>query len=942
MKTTGTSLLLLGLLAGLAPAQAPHEPADDPALWAFQAMRRTPPPEVQDRDFSRNPVDRFVLDRLQREGLAPAPRADRRTLLRRATFTLLGLPPTVEQLDAFLSDPRDTDAAFAAVVDELLASPHYGERWARHWLDLARYSDSNGLDENLAFANAWRYRDWVVKALNADMPYRQFATMQLAGDQMPEAATDPDCHVATGFLALGPRMLAEQDKDKLQLDVVDEQVDLVGRTFLGLTIGCARCHDHKFDPVPTSDYYALAGIFRSTKNFEHLGHVSAWLERPVETAEAGALRKEREAAAAEAERQLAATERAIRAQAQETLAATSADYLLAAEAMRATMQRHQAEDAARTNLRADAKRYGSAECTVLHSGQGGEQFVEFELRVPSPGSHVLAVRYAAEQSRPMRLLLDGKEVAPEVLKETTGGWMPQHQQWRTVATLDLPNASHVLRLERQDAIPHLDQFVLLPQDRLPVGLLPGSVMLAALDLVEAREPVLAAWIDPQGVSAAPADGVAAAVAREVLGEGTAAGDRAALANRHQQLFVRAAAAFLAARRAEADPTKDVKLADPVLEACAQLLFGKGGWFALRAEELARTLPGAEADRLASARLAAERARAAVPPAPPTAMCVRDDSIVDLPVMMRGNHLAPAPQPTPRGFLSVTAGLVAPPVLPKDRSGRLELAQWMFDPEHPLTARVMVSRIWQGHFGHGLVRSPSNVGPRGDKPSHPELLDWLAREFQAQGWSLKAMHRLVLTSRTWQQQVVANPAAALKDPDNRLLWSQHRRRLDAESARDAVLAVAGTLDRTLGGNLLQAGNRDYVTNDQSGNRARYEAPRRALYLPIIRNAMYDWFTAFDYGDPSVHIEQRPASATALQALQLMNSPLVMAQADAMATSLAQGSPEERIRAIWRHALLRDPAPEEQAAARTFLGAADPADWSRLCHAVICTNEFLYLD
>ncbi|MEY4672569.1 MAG: Xanthan lyase precursor [Planctomycetota bacterium] len=940
MRTKGTSLLLLGLLAGLVPAQEHKVPGSGTDHWAFQPMRRTVPPEVKDPEWSRNPVDRFVSDRLQREGLSPAPRADRRTLLRRATHTLLGLPPTEQQLDAFLADPRDTDTALAGLVDELLASPHYGERWARHWLDLARYSDSNGLDENLAFASAWRYRDWVVEALNADMPYRDFVTMQLAGDQLPGAATDPDCQVATGFLSLGPRMLAEQDKEKLQLDVVDEQVDLVGRTFLGLTLGCARCHDHKFDPVPTSDYYAIAGIFRSTKNFEHLGHVSAWLEQPVETAEAAALRKERTAAAKAAEESLAATERSVREQALQVLGSSAADHLAAADALRGRMVLRQAEEATRTNLRKDANNWGSAECTVLHSGRGGEQFVEFELEGLSPGPHVLVARYAAQDSRPMRLLLDGTVVAENALGGTTGGWKPDHQRWRTVATLDLRGPRHLLRLERKDAVPHLDQFALLPSGALPGHLLTGAVVHAALDLVEGREPVLQPWLAPKDTAAEGDNSPAALARRELLG-GAPPADGSLLAS-YRDLFARTTTEWLRARQAESDPNKDVTPADPLLAACATLLFGKDGWFALPADELVRVLPVTEGERVASARMAAERARAAVPPAPPTAMCVRDDTVVDLPVMNRGNHLTPAAQPTARGFLSITASLVPPPELPKDRSGRLQLAEWMFAPEHPLTARVMVSRIWQGHFGHGLVRSPSNVGPRGDTPSHPELLDWLAREFQASGWSLKAMHRLLLTSRTWQQQVVANPEAELKDPDNRLLWSQHRRRLDAESARDAVFAVAGTLDRTVGGSLLQAGNRDYVTNDQSGNRARYDAPRRALYLPIIRNAMYDWFSAFDYGDPSVHLEQRPSSATALQALQLMNSPMVLAQADALAARLGDGTVDERIHRAWRAVLARSAEPEELAGARSFLGTGDAAAWSRLCHALFCTNEFLYLD
>ncbi|MHC5543931.1 DUF1549 domain-containing protein, partial [Singulisphaera rosea] len=251
-------------------------------LWSFRAVSDPAVPEVEDKTWSRSPLDRFILEKLEGSGLKPAPEADKRTLIRRATFDLIGLPPTPEEIDAFLAD--DSEEAFAKVVDRLLASPHYGQRWGRHWLDVARYADSNGLDENTAYGNAWRYRDYVIAALNADRPYDEFLIEQLAGDLLPAQGPQAEVHrrwIATGFLSLGPKSLAEVDEKKMVMDIVDEQLDTVSRTFMGLTLGCARCHDHKFDPISTADYYALAGIFQSTKTMDSLKKLAKWHEHSL-------------------------------------------------------------------------------------------------------------------------------------------------------------------------------------------------------------------------------------------------------------------------------------------------------------------------------------------------------------------------------------------------------------------------------------------------------------------------------------------------------------------------------------------------------------------------------------------------------------------------------------------------------------------------------------
>jgi hypothetical protein len=320
----------------------------------------------------------------------------------------------------------------------------------------------------------------------------------------------------------------------------------------------------------------------------------------------------------------------------------------------------------------------------------------------------------------------------------------------------------------------------------------------------------------------------------------------------------------------------------------------------------------------------------------------------VPVHIRGSHLNQAPQAEPRGFPALLAECAPPPAIPERASGRLQFAQWLADPRNPLFARVMTNRIWQGHFGQGLVRTPSNFGLRGEPPTHPELLDWLARRFQAEGWSIKALHRLVMLSSTYRMSSEAAPGAGERDPENRLLAHQNRRRLEAEAVRDSLLAASGRLDPALGGSLLPTKNGDYVTNDQSADAAQYQSTRRSIYLPVIRNAVYDLFSTFDYADPSMAIEARSSTTDPSQALLLLNSPLAVGESRAFARSL----PAERaLDELWQRAYQRPPREAERARAQAFIadhlahdgsGEARERAWESLCRALCASNEFLYLD
>ncbi len=447
---------------------------------------------MQRRDWPRSPIDHFILAKLEGAGLNPAPPASKRTLIRRATFDLTGLPPTVEEVNAFLAD--DSMDAFARVVDRLLASPRYGERWGRHWLDVARYADSNGLDENLAYASAYRYRDYVIDAFNRDKPFNRFVQEQIAGDLLaPEAPDRPfEGLIATGFLCLGAKMLAEDDPMKMQMDIIDEQVDTIGRAFLGLTLGCARCHAHKFDPIPTEDYYALAGIFKSTKTMENFSVVASWQERPLATTEALEVQQEHQRKIADKQGEI---NRLIEKANKRLLgdARTHAgDYFTAAvlqqewAALLKTAkpigadpqaiadrgaQVIEAENYTRGNVVKDTTTYGQGIGVIYNKGEL-PNVAEYDVPVEAAGIYQLEIRYAAAESRAVQVSINGELVKSEAAGSVTGSWNPDTQAWEIVGLFAFKSGLNTLRLERAQPFPHIDKLLVVPArdaDGKPLG-----------------------------------------------------------------------------------------------------------------------------------------------------------------------------------------------------------------------------------------------------------------------------------------------------------------------------------------------------------------------------------------------------------------------------------------------------------------------------------------
>jgi cytochrome c553 len=659
--------------------------------WSFQPLTHAAPPQVKQADLLRNPIDAFIQARLEAAGLSPSPLADKATLIRRVSLDLTGLPPTVSEVDAFLSDSRED--AYDRLVDRLLSSPHYGERWGRHWLDVAHYADSNGYTIDGA-RSIWKYRDWVIDAFNRDLPFDEFTIDQLAGDLLPGASRDQ--LIATGFQR--NTMVNEEggtDKEQFRVEAVVDRISTTGSAFLGLTLGCARCHDHKFDPIDTADYYGLAGIFKSSRAMENYKKVARWHENVL----------------------------------------------------------------------------------------------------PSPATDALKAEYDAK-----------------------------------------------LAAKKQE----IEEFIAKADEQVRTDATAGASLPEKLETLYPKET------------------------------------KAALKK-------------------------------------------------LRDEQTALQKN---------------------PPDLPAAMGATEADVADMAIRIRGN---------PQKLGEVAARHVPPalrgPAAPQftmTESGRRELAQWLIDPEHPLTSRTLVNRVWRWHFGEGLVRTPDNFGLLGEKPTHPELLDWLARRFVADGWSIKSLHRMILSSATYQQGSGFGVQGSV-DPENRLFGRANVRRLEAEAVRDALLAVSGQLDAQMGGSLLTVKNRGYFFDHTSKDMTDYSSRRRSLYLPVVRNNVYVVFQLLDFPDPAIPSGDRSTTTIAPQALLMLNSDLMIDAAANLADRVLANADknEVRFRNLYEIAYGRPAMTAEIVAGTEFVAAAEksitatePSQrqrevWSALCQTILAANEFVYV-
>jgi hypothetical protein len=790
----------------------------DKNFWAFKPIAHVNPPATNNKEWDANPIDRFILANLKKEGLQPAAPASKTVLLRRATFDLTGLPPTEKELADFLADKSPN--AFEKVVDRLLASPRYGERWGRHWLDAMRYADSTGSDEDHRYPHAWRYRDYVIKAFNDDMPYNQFVREQLAGDIL---AADPNSGVgyrgiiATGFLALGKKALAQKDLPLKRYDVVDDQIDVTAKAFLGLTVTCARCHDHKFDPIATKDYYAMAGMFASTLSYEK-GEDGDPVQTPLVPAGQFESFRKQWSDYLGVERQIAKIvdfDRDAKKNRDEQEAKMPA-YMLAA-------YRVYAKNEQLTQVAADTK---------------------LDEKQLSRWVGYLSVKTRPELARWRAATdTDRKQIADQYQEDFRKGAYQYDQDlsWWKTARASYPSAGKVAGPRPQ-----------ADKNQYPF--------------------FYAAWIDSKGPI---------------------------YRSRDEQI------ATLAPEKATEVRTLLAKSAD-----------------------LERTLPTEEV---------------------PMACAVKEGPIIDQKVFLRGDYHNlgdPVARTTP-AILSLNDPA---PAVTTD-SGRLEFANWIVDKRNPIASRVMVNRIWQGHFADGIVRTPDNFGKLGDRPSNPELLDYLATQFMENGWSIKKMHRLIMLSKTYQMSAEFNQETKSKDPEDRLVSHFPSRRLDIEEIRDAYLAMGGDLDLTMGGTLDPGVGTDGETSSTRISMNPESTNRRSIYLPLRRSNLPTLYMLFDFGDATSPEGKRNPTTVATQALFVMNSPMVMREAKAVASRVLKQNTKNarRMEEVYLTILDRRPDPSEVDAGLTYIQSLrqkwndidEVKAWQSFCHALMASNEFMYV-
>jgi len=962
-------------------------------FWAFQPVQSPNLPGTTRAEWPQTFIDHFVLAKLEAKGLSPSAPADRRTWLRRVSFDLTGLPPTLQEIDHFLAD--DSPQARQTVVERLLASPHYGEKWARHWLDLVRFGETKGHEFDPDVPDAWRYRDYLIRAFNQDLAYDQFVREHIAGDLLPRQRLAPDgthwdTPLATGFYALGEERNAADDVGQVRADRIDNQIDVYGKTFLGLTIGCARCHDHKFDPISTKDYYALAGVMHSTQV------VQQSLDSPARVRRMENISEEM----VEVNGQVASMMRTARLERKHEIEA----YLLAAAAIIA------AEDSPRRG--SDAPKpssFGLDSSTVL-------RWVEVLKRAENEPDNVFYP--LAHLAKPLPRNQQGTTFAERVaqMRGVLKGWAakadPSHPEnsergdlvfadfegqdygdWRALGPAfgEAPSRYHAPNLplsgyqgnglansfaggsdewvgtltsqsfamekpylhvriagseRRTNRVAHGQLFfALVTSGRFRPVTADGTGALHWKTINVKRTPGQVSYIEivdrardahivvdkivfsdsqePPPLASAPNPRVVEMMASEDINslEELAAG--------YQDLLVDVLAnppSDEAGKWLAGAVSPDGKLEDPTL------LVG-------------------ESKRSALEKLQNERAELGDSiPASAFGILNADDTPRNARLHIRGSHTELGEE-VPRRFLTVLSN-GSPPF--SKGSGRLELAELTADRHNPMTARVMVNRVWKHYFGKGIVATVDNFGNTGRRPTHPKLLDALAWSFMQSGWSIKDLQRSIALSSTYAMSSEIDPHAAKVDGDNTLLHHMPVRRLEAEAVRDSILAVTGTLDGTLYGPSVTP----FISPYQDGRGKPQSGPldgdrRRSIYVKVQRNFINPFFLAFDYPTPVLTRGRRTVSTVPSQALILMNNAFVTRQAEKWADRTIAAHPgwNERIESMFLGAFGRPAEASDLADATAFLqqqltayasdGRDDYRAWADLAHVLINSKEFIFI-
>jgi len=832
--------------------------------WAFLPPSSPTPPAVKNGAWVTNPIDAFILAKLEQNGLTPAAPAEKTALLRRLTYDLTGLPPTPAEVQAFLAD--SSPQAYENVVDRLLKSERYGEHWARHWLDVVRYADTNSFERDGPKPHAWRYRDYVIRALNTDKPYDQFVREQLAGDELPGASTD--AIIATGFYRLGQWDDEPADRLLALYDGFDDIITTTAQGFLGLTVNCARCHDHKIDPITQADYYSMLAFFQGvTPN----GYANPNVERPIfendaaRTAYQTAAREHRESLDA-----LQARVQSIEKEFRDQLSKQDQDLDhpdmddLEYRFYRDTWQKLPNFDALKPETVAKLERPYFDISPATREFSFGFVFVG-TLKVPADGEYTFIV----DSDDGSRLTVDGKEI---ILHDGIHGT--------------------------------------------------GKPQLAKVTLKQGRTPIRMDYF--QGPSGA------------------------------KELIVKWSGPGFEQRYLSAMTEDGLKLADRR---------GKRRDFVALMKSQGPTVLGAERHKEYTNLVNQLEELKRHKPNSSYALCVTETgpNPAETFILKRGNPQAQGEKVVP-AFLSPLGGgkasIPAPAPDAKTSGRRLALANWIVSPENRLSSRVMVNRVWQHHFGRGIVRSPNNFGLLGDTPTHPELLDWLAARFIQEGWHLKPLHKLIVMSSTYRMSSRPNPDAHGKDPLNNLFWRYDMRRLSAEEVRDSILAVDGRLNPAMYGPGVFPDISDEVKAGQSspgsgwGKSSPEEQARRSIYVHVKRSLVLPILSDFDFADTDSSCAARFVTTQPTQALAMLNSKFLNDQAAELARRLrkeAGDDVKQQVTLGYRLALAREPDAKLVERGLKLIdalqqkhGKSAEQALDQFCLMVLNLNEFMYLD
>ncbi|HYE18013.1 MAG TPA: PSD1 and planctomycete cytochrome C domain-containing protein [Tepidisphaeraceae bacterium] len=910
--------------------------------WCWQPVKAHAPPAVNDVAWARDPLDRFVLAKLEEKRLRPAAEADRRAWLRRVTFDLTGLPPKVEEVRTFLAD--QSEQAHAKVVDRLLASPAYGERWGRHWLDLVRYAETLGHEFDYSIQNAWRYRDYVIRAVNEDVPYDRFLVEHVAGDLLNGAATErrsdaatkgeggeqpvsnpqPEIRnpaLATGFFFLGEGTHSPVDVRLNQAETIDNRLDVLGKAFLGLTIACARCHDHKFDAISTADYYALFGYAKSTRYTQAATNADA---------------------IAKAAKELDAARDALRR-------AVASAWLAKADAVAAALT--EAAKDPKESRELVEHRVMVPEAAKASAFDLGGWFVEGETFAPARAGDAVVgdAKRAIVQVIETPATFDGRARSVRIEGAVRSPTFVIDKPFLNVLAAGQGARINVV----------VDNFGIIRNPiygglRRPIKSDGPTWMAFDLSMWRGHQAyieVVDKTVGDLGTDGSPRDAWAAVYA-------VTADDGARKLDRESLSFV----SFRrdpkgepqASPEASAVAAENVrKTIDAFSDGTLSSLPDAGRRAALLNWAIAKGLLDVADERTTQA-LARLKAAEANVPAPVYAPAAIDGNGVDEHVMIRGNPRNVGPT-VPRRFLEAltSGGVVTSGDHAIKGSGRLDLARRIASRDNPLTARVMVNRVWHHLFGRGIVASVDNFGVLGETPSHPELLDYLAARFADEGWSVKKLIRALVLSSTYRQSSrSADPAYDEADPSNILLHRAGVRRLEAESIRDSLLAISGRLDSTMGGPSVPVHLTAFMDGrGRPGNSGPMDgAGRRSVYQEVRRNFLPPMLLAFDMPQPLGTMGRRSVTNVPAQALILMNDPFVQEQAKLWAKRVIAGEKDApaRVARMYEEAYGRPATAEEVGPIMAFVeqsakdGRDDLATWADVAHVLINAKEFVFVE